>query len=375
MSQALRTPPTSSDDRERIERRRLRPRHVIVRAAVCELQEQRGIGARPQFDGDIVDHLYQGCLATRRYLARSGAVPATTRAAVNPAMTSVASWAVELVQSAVLDFLAGMQRNSAFAALLARPGVLVVANDMPTKVPGRSGPWAAVGGWVAEGSPKPVGVIGLTSITLTPRRLAGISVFTEETLEYSVPAIEALVEQALRHDLGALLDQSPARQRGGLDGETGRAAQWRDAAHGSAATPSAEAMYEDLGVLAGAVGTGHPDARVTYLANPVQAGRMAASGYDAIATGFLAAGTVVAVDAVALAMTVANPSFLVSGNASLHMETSPLPLVTGEQGSGVLATPMRSLFQTDALALRATIPAAWMVRRSGAVAAVTGATW
>ena len=42
------------------------------------------------------------------------------------------------------------------------------------------------------------------------------------------------------------------------------------------------------------------------------------------------------------------PRFAVSTEATLHEEdTSPLALGTGAQGSGVLAVPMRSLFQTE----------------------------
>ena len=47
------------------------------------------------------------------------------------------------------------------------------------------------------------------------------------------------------------------------------------------------------------------------------------------------------------------PRFAVSTDATLHEEdTTPLALGTGAQGSGVLAVPMRSLFQTDAVAVR-----------------------
>ena len=50
-------------------------------------------------------------------------------------------------------------------------------------------------------------------------------------------------------------------------------------------------------------------------------------------------------------------------------------LGTGAQGSGVLAVPMRGMFQTDTTALRTIIPCDWALRRSDAVAYLTGATW
>ena len=56
----------------------------------------------------------------------------------------------------------------------------------------------------------------------------------------------------------------------------------------------------------------------------------------------MAGGTVGAVDADAIAMLVGQPVFTMSRDITLHMEdTTPLPLGTGTQGSGVLAVPMR----------------------------------
>ena len=90
----------------------------------------------------------------------------------------------------------------------------------------------------------------------------------------------------------------------------------------------------------------------------------------------VAAGTVIAVDAAAFASAMGVPAFRASANATLHEEdTTPLALGTGTQGSGVLAVPMRSTFQTDATALRTIVPCDWVLRRTGAVAVVNGATW
>ena len=74
--------------------------------------------------------------------------------------------------------------------------------------------------------------------------------------------------------------------------------------------------------------------------------------------------TVGAVDASAIAMLVSQPEFAVSRNAALHMESAtPLALGTGTQGAGVLAVPLQSMFQQDAVALRSTCCA--LAGRSG----------
>ena len=49
-------------------------------------------------------------------------------------------------------------------------------------------------------------------------------------------------------------------------------------------------------------------------------------------------------------------------------DTTPLPIATGAQGSGVLATPTRSLWQTDSLGLRMIMDLNWALLRTGTVA-------
>jgi hypothetical protein len=66
--------------------------------------------------------------------------------------------------------------------------------------------------------------------------------------------------------------------------------------------------------------------------------------------------------------------FEISDQATLHMEDSaPLDLVSGSPGTA--ASPQRSLFQTDSLALRMILPMNWGVRRPGMIAWVQNITW
>jgi hypothetical protein len=53
-----------------------------------------------------------------------------------------------------------------------------------------------------------------------------------------------------------------------------------------------------------------------------------------------------------------------------------LQLATGAQGSGVLATPSQSMFQTAQIAIRMTANVSWAMRRSGMVQFIgTGINW
>ena len=85
--------------------------------------------------------------------------------------------------------------------------------------------------------------------------------------------------------------------------------------------------------------------------------------------------TVVLVDAADfVSMSGDTMRFELSDQATLHMEdTTPLDLVAGSPGTA--ASPQRSLFQTDSLALRMILPMNWGIRRAGTFAWVNNVTW
>ena len=66
------------------------------------------------------------------------------------------------------------------------------------------------------------------------------------------------------------------------------------------------------------------------------------------------------------------PNFTVSDQATLHMETTPTAISTT---TTAVAAPVRSLFQTDSIAVRMMLDVNWGLLRTGTVAWVTGITW
>ena len=287
----------NSSDRSRRDapRKRLRGRDLIARAAVAELLRQTtGRGLFEAVENVVTRH-YDGCPATLAYIQR---------AATAPANSTTATWAAELVGSSIADFLVDMERKSAFAALAAQAVSLTLPPGAGSiRIPSRASPLVLAGAWIAEAGPKPVAAISLAKTDLVQFKLSAVSVFSEELLLHSTPSIEVVVTEALRHDLGALLDTalldstaaSAVRPAGLFAGVTPITA--------STATPTSEAMAKDLGALAGAVSSGNPDSRPVFLASATQHARMVAAGYQAIRTGFLAANSVACVDGASLAMT------------------------------------------------------------------------
>ena len=84
--------------------------------------------------------------------------------------------------------------------------------------------------------------------------------------------------------------------------------------------------------------------------------------------------TVIVIDAADfVSVTGDGPRFEISDQATLHMEdTAPTDISTS--GTAV-AFPAKSMFQTDSLALRMSLPMTWAIRRTGTVAWVAAVTW
>jgi hypothetical protein len=144
-----------------------------------------------------------------------------------------------------------------------------------------------------------------------------------------------------------------------------------------AAGGDAAAMQSDIKALfAGLAANGAGKNAVLVCAVPqaVALALLAGSKFDVpfLASTALPAGTVIAIDTSSFVSGFGStPSFSTSNATVLHEEdTTPLPLA-----DGALALPQRSLFQTDTLALKMTLFAAWGMRAAGHVQFVAGASW
>lgn len=318
------------------------------------------------------------------------------RAAVNPAATTVATWAAELVHTDTSGFLDRLMLDSIYLPL-ANMGVRYTfgtANKIA--VPVRTTTSTLAGAWVGEGAAKPVKKASFTTINLVPNKLAVISTFTEEMATYSPYAIEQIIRQAMSDDTSIALDSylidnvaaSATRPAGLLNGITPITA--------SVLTPSVNAMIADLKALVAAIVNAGGGRSVAIIINPAQAMALGFAqtttgdfmfddraqaatkfGVRFIVSATCPAGRVIAVDAADFATANGDtPKFAVSTDATLHEEdTNPLALGTGTQGSGVLAVPMRSLFQTDAVAVRMSLYVGWIMRRTGMVQTIASVSW
>jgi HK97 family phage major capsid protein len=319
------------------------------------------------------------------------------RAASAPAMTTVVGWAAELVQQFYTDFMQLLVADAILPRLSAKGLTLNFGNAGRIIIPTRSRTPTIAGSFVGEGMAIPVRQGAFASQTLTPKKVAVISVWTREMNDHSIPAIEGLLREAIQIDTAVaidnvLLDANPAtviRPPGLLNGLT-------------VTPPTAggglPALLGDIKTLTQAlvVGTYGNIRSPAWLMNPGDV--LAASLASAPNTGIfpfrdeIKGGTLNTVPIIASATVTPKTMILIdaadfvvvggeaprlelSDQATLHMEdTNPQDLV-GPGSPGVVAAPQRSLFQTDSIALRMVMPVNWIQRRAGTIAYTTGTTW
>lgn len=321
---------------------------------------------------------------------------AILRATASPANTTVATWAAELIQTDVTPFLDRLIAGSIYLPL-ANAGVrYTFGNAGILKIPVRTTTKTLAGVWTAESGAKPVKRASFTTVSLSPTKLSVISTFSEEMQQYSAQSIEQIIRQAMSDDTSMALDaylidnvaaSAGVRPAGLLNGLSTLTP--------SVATPATAAMVADIKNLLSTIIAQGGGRDMVIIMNPAQALSLAFAttttgnflfanqaeastkfGARFIVSTSCAAGTVIAVDAADFASAQGDqPKFAISTDATLHEEdTAPLALGTGAQGSGVLAVPMRSLFQTDAVAIRMSMYVTWGMRRTGMVQFISGIT-
>lgn len=323
------------------------------------------------------------------------------KAASAPAMTTVPTWAQELVRTIWAQFMEILLPQSVYPRLSAAGLALSFGANGRIVIPTRSPTPSISGSFVGEGQPIPVRQGAFSSQTLTPKKMAVITTWTREMDEYSIPAIEGLLRQAIMEDTAISLDTvlldtnvATAIRPPGLR-SYGAAIS---AAAGAAGQEFAN-FVADYGALFGALVTatsGNVRNPVIML-NPKQTlqlsllqppgaavplfpfvamidgGRLLRAGLIESAT--VPVDTAIMVDAADFTTAgTEGPRMEISDQATLHMEdTAPTDIVPGAS-PGTPASPVKSMWQTDSLALRMVMRMNWVLRRP-VVAWMTGVKW
>jgi HK97 family phage prohead protease len=324
------------------------------------------------------------------------------KAATTPAMTDQEFWAQELVTTVNGEFMSPLMPTAIYPLLAARGMTMDFGRNGRIGIPTRSRSRSLAGAFVGEGQPIPVkqGMFGIEY--LTPKKLGVITVMTREIEQYSTPAIEGLLRDAIAEDTGESIDSilldanpdtvtRPPGLRNGVTPLVGTTA---------AAVPNLlDRMLLDARRLrAELIGSTFGNVRApVWILHPGTADKIAMStatgsgvfpfkeeiaggnfwNWPVLETTIIDPDELMAVDAADFVTVGAGaPTFEVSDQATLHMEdTLPLPIIGGTTAAPVPAVPTRSLFQTDSYALRMLMRLNWALRREGMVAWMENITW
>lgn len=314
------------------------------------------------------------------------------KAAVAGATTTAPGWAAELVNTAMTDFLETLRPQSVYPALAAAGGGRLAfgPNQGAIKIPSRAATPSIGGSFVGEGAPIPVRRLGLTSITLSPKKMGVISVFSREIARYSTPAIEALIRNEIIADTAITLDSllldasagSAVRPAGLLNGVTPLAAT---TGGGHAA------ILGDIRKLQVAFDAVNASGNIMLLMNPAQAlaleltpgpdgtlgwARDIMARYRVTTSTAIPAGQIIAIRADDFVTATGDvPEFETSNEATIHLEDTT-PAQIGTAGTpAVVAAPVQSMFQTAQTAIRMLLDVSWAMRRAGMVQTITSASW
>jgi HK97 family phage prohead protease len=328
--------------------------------------------------------------------ATKGVVEWRTRAATAPATTTTSGWAAELAVVGQGEWFNALMAGSIFQPVASRGMQVTLGRNASISMPTRQATPTVAGSFVADGAPIPVRQAAFTAINIGLKKMAVITSYTRELAEHSTPEIETILRQLIMDDTGVAVDTvfidatsstavRPAGIRAGVAGQTPTTGGGFNALVGD--------IKLLVGILAGMNALSNP----VWIMNPVQAIAISLTqnaggdfpfqaeingnrlmGYPVVVSSTVPAGMIILINADDLMVVQGDtPRFDVSDQATLHFEdTTPLQITSGAQGSAVAATPVRSMFQTDSLALRMILPMNWAIRRLPApVAWMTAVTW
>lgn len=384
----------------------------LKRKGSCELLVRSAIAA---FESHVTHRPIEDVISTRwpqslevAETSKLLAFGQVNKAAQNPAMTNVAGWAAELVRDSYSAFMELLLTESIVPQIpMARHefdgfGKIVI----PTREPGAAGQNLA-GAFRAEGAPIRVGRGNVGKKELTPKSMGVIGTFTKELLRRSTPNIEQLVRDWMVTDTAEVLDSiyldavagdaiRPAGIRNGLA-----------AGNTAASTGNTAAQIQaDIRARLTAMTTARLGSRPVWLMNPARLWGVAMSltaagdkafpeasatpprlaGIPVLTSLNVPADVVFLVDAAYVTFAGGAPTFEGTDVATIHEDDGApnadgvtgdtvLPIATGAAGAGVVATPVRSLFQTHSAAVKAVWEIDWAVLRAGAVQTITAVGW
>lgn len=348
---------------------------LIFRSALCHFVSKV---SGKEID-TVLDERYPGHEATSL----------VTKADATIATTTTSGWASQLINSAMQELIGLLSPDSVYPGLRdAGIGVTFNNNQGSVTIPSISTDAALAGGFVLEGDPIPVGRFTTASITMTPHKFGIITTMSKEAARYTTPALEGVLRNSILRRTAITLDGLL------LDATAGSTTRPAGLLNGVSATATGygggdwQAVLADLNTLFAVFDAANAGRRLVLIMNPAQARKLAMmpgpegtfgwasqfmSQFRILTSTSATSGRLIAVDAEDFCTATGDmPEFDVSEQATLHMSDAPGEIVTA---AGTVNDPIRSMFQTNSIALRMVMNLTWKMRRSGMVAWIDGTSW
>jgi hypothetical protein len=294
-----------------------------------------------------------------------------TRADQTAGSTTVSGWASQLGTTAFGAYLASLPASA--AAKIIGLGLQVPMGPSTGFIAPKRNTAPSALPWVAELDPIPVRSFDFLGLTLTPKKMAAISVISGELARRA--GGDSTVRQLLREDGEYALDSayfsttaaSSAAHAGLLNGLT--------AITGYSGGDGA-AFEADVSAILAAIGPRNSGS-IVYVTGMAAAERIALKfplfkspvyGSQAVSDTVL-----IGIDAGSLVHSFGDFEIDASKEALVHMSDAPAEIVSGT--GPTTADPTRSLFQTDSIGIRIIGEIAFGARKADAIAYVSGTTW
>jgi hypothetical protein len=295
------------------------------------------------------------------------------RAATAQAQTQQTGWAKELATTAVLAVVQDAASISAGANIIARGLSLDLGHLYQLSVPSRPLMPADGAQFLAEAAAIPVKGWNFTAATLHPFNLKTITTYTTELAASSM--IEAAVRQTLAESFGLGIDARMLSTTAGS--ASAPAGLFQSPPITGTSGGGTTAMLADIKALFNALAANGAGANVVLVAPLGEAASLKAQllgpqwNYPIFSSTAMPAATLGAVDTTSFVSAFTSAiTFDVAKATALQTDTAPtdpLPIATGPS--------IKSTFQTEMLALRATMSISWLMRVAGHAQICTGVTW
>jgi len=325
---------------------------------------------------------------------------AMIRTAQNPATSTAAGWAAELLQQEARDFIELLRPLSVYANFPAG-STFTFDSTNNIRIPRQT--TGTPGAFVGEGKAIPVAQGAFDSITIQPYKLGVITVATNEVLARSTPALETILRDSMLRDTATVLDRkfisNAAAVAGiapaGLFHASKSAAPLTPSATGTAVddclndlTALMNAHFNANSPLTAGYWLMHPSTLVKimnlrnavgafYFRDEINAGKLLTYPYITSTVvdisgnggGASAKNDIALIDTSMLVKGQGMaPNISMSDSASVHMESAPVEDVS-------VGTPVRSLWQTQSVGLRLSYEVDYNMRHLQSVQWIDAIAW